>query len=210
MNENQTTQNKNLVTCKTCGAQMAKSAKVCPSCGGKNKKKSLVKIIIPLVIILVLGSLYVIKIMNVNASEAILTVNGADYSWSEYKELYHKYYLNGKTIEFSEEFTPATAEVSGEITKISDAIIGSTMNGNMPTKSTLMKYEITIDEGCTYSVIYKYYDQHDYDFSHLSVGDKVTVKGEVTEKNLFPTNRINENLDSQLKIEGTVEGITKE
>ncbi len=210
MNDNQTTQNKNLTTCKTCGAQMAKSAKVCPSCGGKNKKQSLIKIIIPLVIFLVLGCLYAIKVMNVNTSEAILTVNGTVYSWTEYKELYHEYYLNGKAIEFSEEFAPATAEITGEITKISDAIIGSTMNGNMPTKSTLMKYEITIDEGCTYSIIYKYYDQHDYDFSHLSVGDKVTVKGTVTKENLFPTNRINENLDAQLKIEGTVEGITKE
>lgn len=30
--------NDNLISCKTCGAEMAKSAKVCPSCGAKNKK----------------------------------------------------------------------------------------------------------------------------------------------------------------------------
>lgn len=210
MNENQTLQNKNLITCKTCGAQMAKSAKACPSCGAKNKKKPLIKIIIPLVIVLVLVGVYVAAIMNTTSSKAILTVNGSEYSWGEYKDLYHEYYLNGNAIEFSEDFTPATAEISGEITKISDAIIGSTMNGNMPTKSTLMKYEITIDGGCTYSVIYKYYDQNDYDFSHLSVGDKVRVKGMVTKENLFPTNMIKENIDVQLNIEGTLEGITKE
>lgn len=210
MNENQTTQYKNLIACKTCGAQMAKSAKVCPSCGGKNKSKSLVKIIIPLVLILILGGLYTIKVLNVNSTDAILTVSGTEYSWTEYKDLYHEYYLNGKAIEFSEKFVPATAEITGKITKISDAIIGETMKGNMPTENTLFKFEITIDDGCTYYVTYGYYEQNDYDFSYLSVGDEVTVKGIVTEDILFPTNRINEYLDGGLKIEGTKEGITKE
>ena len=31
--------NKKLTTCKACGAQIAKSAKTCPQCGAKNKKK---------------------------------------------------------------------------------------------------------------------------------------------------------------------------
>ena len=210
MNENQTTQNKNLIECKTCGAQMAKSAKACPSCGGKNKSKSLIKIIIPLAIILILGGLYVIKTMNINSTDAMLNVDGTEYSWTEYKDLYHDYYLNGKSIEFSEKFVPANATYTGEITKISNAIIGETMNGNMPTKNTLMKYEIIIDDGCTYYVTYGYYEQNDYDFSHLAVGDKVTVKGVVTKDILFPTSRINEYLDAKLKIEGTLEGITKE
>lgn len=30
--------NNKMTTCKTCGKEMAKSAKVCPSCGAKNKK----------------------------------------------------------------------------------------------------------------------------------------------------------------------------
>lgn len=212
MDTNQTTQqeNKKMTACKTCGAQIAKSAKQCPSCGAKNKKKSIVKIIIPLLIVLVLGGMYIGKVMDINSSDAILTVNGNQYSWTEYRELYHKYYLNGKAIEFMEEFTPATAEISGEITKISNPIIGDTLNGNMPTKNTLMKYEITIDDGCTYSVTYKYYDQNKFDFSHLSVGDKVTVKGEVTEDILFSTTRIEEDLDSKLQITGQAEGIIKE
>ena len=84
------------------------------------------------------------------------------------------------------------------------------MKGNMPTINTLKRFEITIDDGCTYSVIYKYYDEADYDFSHLSVGDKVTVRGEITEEDLFPTTRIEEYLASGLKITGTIEGIIKE
>ena len=148
--------------------------------------------------------------MDKNSSNAILTVNGTQYKWSEYRDLYHEYYLNGKAIEFEEEFTPASAEMSGKITQISDAIIGETMNGNMPTKNTLKKFEMTIDDGCTYSVIYKYYEENNYDFSHLAVGDKVTVKGTVTSESLFPTSTINENLDAELKITGTIEGIIKD
>ena len=30
--------NNKMTTCKTCGKEMARSAKVCPSCGAKNKK----------------------------------------------------------------------------------------------------------------------------------------------------------------------------
>lgn len=207
---NSTVQNKNLVSCKTCGSQIAKNAKKCPSCGAKNKRKSAVKIIIPLVIILILAGLYAVKVMNVNATGVTLTVNGTEYSWSEYKDLYHDYYLNGKAIDFMAEFTPAEAEKTGKITKISNAIIGETLNGNMPTENTLMKFEAVIDEGCTYYVVYGYYEQNNYDFSGFAVGDKVTVKGIVTKDILFPTTTINEYLDAQLSIEGTLSGIVKE
>ena len=203
--------NNKMMNCKTCGAPIAKSAKKCPSCGAKNKKGPTGKIVIAIVIVLaiVLGGAYVAKVMNVNASDAILTVNGTQYTWTEYKDLYHEYYLNGKSIEFGEEFVPADVEITGKITKISDAIIGETMDGNMPTRNTKMRYELTIDEGCTYSVVYGYYEQKEYDFSYLAVGDEITVKGVVTEENLFPTSVIHEYLDAQLKITGTAEGITK-
>lgn len=45
-----------LKTCKHCGAQIAKSAKVCPACGGKNKKPIFLRawfIILVVVILLV-------------------------------------------------------------------------------------------------------------------------------------------------------------
>ena len=217
METNQTTQtttpqpiaNKNMINCKTCGAPIAKSAKKCTSCGAKNKKKQVIKIIIPLVIILVFVGAYVSKVMDFNSHEAVLTVNGTEYTWAEYKDLYHDYYLNGKSIEFDEEFVPANVVTTGKITKISDAIIGETMDGNLPDENTMMKYQITIDDNCTYSVVYGYYEQNDYDFSHLAVGDEVTVKGIVTEEDLFPTNIIKERLDGQLKITGTADGITK-
>ena len=209
-NEQVLTKNKNLIACKTCGTEIAKTAKTCPSCGAKNKKKPSALIFIIAAIIIVLVGAYIVKIMNFNAVKATLTVDGTKYSWSEYKDLYHDYYLNGKSAEFQDKFIPATAEISGKITKISNDIIGETMDGNLPSKSTMKEYIITIDDGCTYSIKYGYYDQANYDFSHLAVGDKVTVKGTVTKKSLFPTNRIEAYLDAQLKIDGTLDGIKKE
>ena len=40
--------------CKHCGAEIAKSAKICPKCGGKNKKSALPLIIVLIVLILLL------------------------------------------------------------------------------------------------------------------------------------------------------------
>ena len=51
MEINQT--NKKMMNCKTCGAQMAKSAKKCPSCGAKNSKAKLRKLITFVAVVLV-------------------------------------------------------------------------------------------------------------------------------------------------------------
>ena len=56
METTQTVQeNKKMMACKTCGAQMAKSAKKCPSCGAKNARSKwmgkLKKLIIFVVVI---------------------------------------------------------------------------------------------------------------------------------------------------------------
>lgn len=41
-----------MVTCKTCGQQIAKSAKVCPNCGAKNKGLPKIAIIIGVILVL--------------------------------------------------------------------------------------------------------------------------------------------------------------
>lgn len=50
--------NPNLVTCKLCGSQMAKSAKKCPSCGGKNKANSKKKLIVFGVVVLIIAIVF--------------------------------------------------------------------------------------------------------------------------------------------------------
>lgn len=39
--------NKKMKVCKHCGEEIAKSAKICPKCGGKNKKNTLLTVIFP-------------------------------------------------------------------------------------------------------------------------------------------------------------------
>lgn len=65
--------NPNLIPCKLCGSQMAKSAKKCPSCGGKNKAKSKKKLIvfgaIVLIIAIVFGSNSIVNKIKENNIE---------------------------------------------------------------------------------------------------------------------------------------------
>lgn len=75
METNQTTQptmqqppiqNKKMMFCKTCGAQMAKSAKKCPSCGAKNSRSKIVRVFRNLFIVvsIILVGIIVINILN--------------------------------------------------------------------------------------------------------------------------------------------------
>lgn len=50
--------NNKMTTCKTCGKEMAKSAKVCPSCGAKNKKPFFTKPwFIAIVALIIIGAI---------------------------------------------------------------------------------------------------------------------------------------------------------
>ena len=47
-----------MTTCKTCGQPIAKNAKVCPHCGAKMKKHTLLKIIAAVVVLGMIGSVF--------------------------------------------------------------------------------------------------------------------------------------------------------
>ena len=47
---------KKMTTCKACGKEIAKSAKSCPSCGGKNKKPLFKRWWFWVIVLLLLGS----------------------------------------------------------------------------------------------------------------------------------------------------------
>lgn len=50
--------NKNLKTCKACGAEIAKSAKACPNCGAKQKKHTVLKVIGIILILIIAVSAF--------------------------------------------------------------------------------------------------------------------------------------------------------
>ena len=50
--------NSKMKTCRHCGAEIAKSAKVCPNCGGKNAKPIFLRWwFIALVVIIIIGAI---------------------------------------------------------------------------------------------------------------------------------------------------------
>lgn len=49
---------KTMIKCKVCGAEIAKSAKVCPSCGAKNKKHTVLAVVLIILGILLLASAF--------------------------------------------------------------------------------------------------------------------------------------------------------
>ena len=46
-----------LINCKTCGAEMASNAKVCPQCGAKNKKPIFKKWWFWVLVVIIIGSI---------------------------------------------------------------------------------------------------------------------------------------------------------
>lgn len=48
--------NQKMINCKTCGAEIAKSAKACPHCGAKNKKHTALGIILIIIAVLVVAA----------------------------------------------------------------------------------------------------------------------------------------------------------
>lgn len=193
--------------CKTCGTAIAKSAKTCPSCGAKNKKP--IGRIILLILVIVALAAYGVRTMQYNSTnQAMIVANGEELTWDDYKELYHEYYMNGKVLEFEDTYYPATVTMTGTIKQISSAIDGNTIGkDNIPTKSTKYVTTIRVDDLCEYRVVYGYYEQDQYDFSQFSVGDTVTVTGMLG--TLYQTSIIPERLDNELRIIGTLDGITK-
>ena len=50
--------NNKMTTCRTCGKEMAKAAKVCPNCGAKNKKPFFTKpLFIAIVVVFIIGAI---------------------------------------------------------------------------------------------------------------------------------------------------------
>ena len=130
METNQTaTTNKKMMVCKTCGASMAKSAKKCQSCGAKNPKKRIKKLIILLVIAGVIVGYPAFFIIRDNTSATITAKNGEELRYNELGNIYSDYLLNDDYSDFVEEYLPAEVVVKGKITEIDNETIGLSSNG---------------------------------------------------------------------------------
>lgn len=217
METNQTTQmsaaNKKMMVCKTCGAQMAKSAKKCQSCGAKNPKKRIKKLVILLVIIGIIVGYPAFFIIRDKTSSTITAKNGEELSYNELCNIYRDYLLNDDYKEFVNEYLPAEVVVKGKITEIDNETIGLSSNGfTAHVEAGAHKViKIEINNEYIYMIPYDVYsDADEYSFGELKVGDKVEAVGIITKSiTLENGNYIRDALPGTLEIIGTEDGIVK-
>ena len=204
--------NKKMMSCKTCGAPMAKSAKKCQSCGAKNPKKRIKKFIILLIIVGIIVGYPAFFVIRDNMSAMITCRNGEELRYNELGDIYSDYLRNDDYKEFVNEYLPAEVVVKGKITEIDETTVGATSDGlNVHVESgacRVIKFEINNEY--VYMISFDLYTKaEDYDFGKLKVGDKVVAKGIITDSvTLKNGNQINEGLPSKLDIIGTEDGIT--
>jgi len=220
MTENQpittnNTTNKKLTNCKVCGTVMAKSAKKCQSCGAKNPRKAIKKLITFLIILaIIIGcpSFFAIK-DKLNPAVKIIANNGETLSFAKFKDAYKEYVLNDDYDEFVDNYLPAQVSLSGKITEIDTSNVGVSNEGNSvhldSNAANLIIFEI--DNRHRYYISYELWtDKENYEFGKLKVGDKITATGTITKSiTLRDGNYIADGISSSLEIIGTEDGITK-
>ena len=178
-----------MTNCKTCGAEIAKSAKVCPNCGAKNPKKKLKKLIVFLVIIgIVFGSFGINMAITSKGQPIVTAANGEEMALGTFEEKYHEYYLNDDVDGFLNEYLPAKVVLSGKILKVDHASVGVSNNGynvNVDKDASAIS-DFTIRENQYHFVIYYdlYTKPEEYQFGELKVDDEVTATGYITKDSI--------------------------
>ncbi len=193
---------------------MAKSAKKCQSCGAKNPKKKIKKLIAFLIVLAIIMGYPAYFILRDKMSATITARNGEELSYSELGNIYKDYSLNDDYEEFVNEYLPAEVVVKGKITEIDTESVGLSSNGFTAhiEAGAHNVIKIEINNQYIYMISYDIYkDADEYSFGEFKVGDKVEAKGTITKTiTLESGNYIRDGLPSVMEITGTADGITKE
>lgn len=168
--------NKKMKSCKSCGATMAKSAKICPQCGAKNKShKVLLIILIILGIIVVIGALgggdgKDTESLNSSADNtAAETEATVEYTQLDVVDLFKA--LNDNAAKAQKEYEDCYVEVTGYVTNIDAS------GDYIDIGAKEDDYEYMFDT-------FQCYIQNDDQLNQvmeLSKGDRITVKGQITD-----------------------------
>lgn len=213
MEPNQTTTNKKMMNCKTCGTPMAKSAKKCQSCGAKNPRKRIRKLICLFIIVGIIIGYPLFFIIRDNSTATITAKNGDVLKAAKLNSIYNEYILNDDYKDFVDEYLPADVILKGKITEIDTTSVGISSNGlNVNVESgacNIITFEINNE--ALYMISYDLYTKpEDYDFGKLKVGDKVEAVGTLTKSFTLESGKyIRKSLPSQIEVIGTKEGIVK-
>ncbi|MBQ6067332.1 MAG: hypothetical protein IJK89_10995 [Clostridia bacterium] len=157
--------NKKMKSCKTCGAQMVKSAKVCPSCGAKNKKPLFKNpaLIVLLVIALVCGGFLGQKMLMNKKSTITITLNDGTVISDSIKSIIFK---GDSDVNFVSSCLGAKITICGKITSIKGRTEYTTPKHTFQSVLSLEKGWIIVEGGT--------------DTSKYNVGDYIEVKGEIS------------------------------
>ena len=170
--------NKKMTTCKHCGAVIAKGAKVCPNCGGKNKKPIYKRVwFIALVIVVVLGIIGSIgggedaAVDTQNQEDAVATADTSEepieYLEADVGTMIDA--LESNALQASETYKDQYVQITGMLNVI-DA-----------SGEYISVVDANDDFAITDVMCYIKNDEQLAAVKNMSVGQMVTVKGKITD-----------------------------
>ena len=160
--------NSNLITCKHCGAQMAKSAKKCPSCGGKNKVKSKKKLLVFGIIILA-----IIIVSGVSSVINTIKINNMDFEKGNAAILLADHRSNEAAA--NEKYAGEAYYFIGIVDTIGSSSMEVCVDGNLTVVGAMHSYGGEHLE-CNLSGL----KNEDYFYENVKEGSTVMVKGTVS------------------------------
>lgn len=160
---------KKIVQCKTCGQEVAKSAKTCPHCGAKNKKGG---IVLPIVVVLLILGI----VGSTGDSEEPAPENEVQASAPEQVEIVYTPYtvdqmvndLEDNALKAEQTYDDQYIEVTGRLDVIDS---DGRYIGLYPAKNP---YSLTCVQ------CYMQNDTQVEQVLEMSKGDSVTVRGQIT------------------------------
>lgn len=168
--------NKKMVECKSCGAQIAKSAKTCPHCGARNKRHKVLGIVLAF-----LGVCLIVGAIGGESEPASAQTPPPPVESSVEQEVaepisYTAYYveemvddLSSNPLRAEEKYNDQYVEVTGRLAVIdSDGRYISLLSKNDPFAILGVQCRITTDEQKAQII-------------DMAIGDTVTVQGQITD-----------------------------
>jgi len=164
-----------MINCKSCGAEIASSAKTCPSCGAKNKKPVYKRVWFIALIIIVVAAV----IGSVGGSDeptADTPDNGAGNTEAKQEITYTAYDvdqlvndLDDNAMRAEETYQDQYVELTGKLSVID-------------SDGSYISIEPLYEEFSFTSVTCNFTDEEQKDVAmNLSVGDTIVVKGQITD-----------------------------
>lgn len=159
---------KKIINCKTCGAEISKSAKRCPSCGAKNRKLWKI-LVVGIVAIAVLGACFGGDGNDSNVSGANQNVSQEPISYTKVDADTMIVDMRDNALKASDTYNDADIEVSGMLSNIdSDGAYIDITSFNEDLQWEFVNIQCYITDDAQTDVL-----------MDMSIGDRITVRGHV-------------------------------